>query len=147
MWGPVLWEWCVEVSLATSCWTGMVRGIGPPLLLVSGLRALIAVSIKGWVIFSLVGCSFICSCWTGTAYCSLLTWTETKQVRQLVICGAIISSINMVMTGTSRGISQLQISHCQEDPPKRDCSHPENSPAHSLRSCRVWMFFLRTVRL
>ena len=47
----------------------------------------------------------------------------------------------------SRGISQLQISHHQEDPAERDCSHPENSPAHSLRSCRVWLFFLRTVRL
>ena len=45
------------------------------------------------------------------------------------------------------GISQLQISHHQEDPPKRAWCHPENSPACSLRSCRVWMFFLRTVRL
>ena len=32
-----------------------------------------------------------------------------------------------------------------EGSPKRDCSH-QNSPAHSLRSCRIWIFFLRTVR-
>ena len=54
----------------------------------------------------------------------------------------------MVITGISRGISQLQISHSQEkDPPKRNFGHPKNSLAHSLRSCRIWMFFLRTVRL
>ena len=45
------------------------------------------------------------------------------------------------------GISQLQISHRQEDPPKRDFSHPKNSPACYLRSCRVWMFFPTTVGL
>ena len=96
----------------------------------------------------MVSCSFIYPCWTGTACYSLLTWAETKRVRQLIIHGAIISSINMVITGISRGISQLQIPLRQEkDPTKRDCSHPENSPAHSLRSCRIWMFFLRTVRL
>ena len=34
--------------------------------------------------------------------------------------------------------SQLQISPRQEkDPPKRDCSHPENSPACSLRSSMI----------
>ena len=37
-------------------------------------------------------------------------------------------------------ISQLQIPHHQKDPPKRDCSHLENSHAHSLRSCRIWIF-------
>jgi len=31
--------------------------------------------------------------------------------------------------------------------PQRDCSHLENSPAHSLRSCRIWIVFLRTERL
>ena len=35
----------VEVFLATSCWTGMARALGLPLLPVSGLRVLIAVSI------------------------------------------------------------------------------------------------------
>ena len=30
---------------------------------------------------------------------SLLTWAETKQVRQLIIYGAIISSMNMMITG------------------------------------------------
>ena len=98
------------------------------------------------MIFSVVGCSFIYPCWTDTAHCSLFSWAEMKWVRQLIIHGAIISSINMVMTGISKGISQLQIPHCQKDPPKRDCSHP-NSLARSLRSCRIWMFFLRTVRL
>ena len=96
----------------------------------------------------MVRCSFVYPCWTGTACCSLLTWTETKWVRQLTIHTAIISSINMVITGISRGINQLQIPpHQQKDPPKRDCSHPKNSPAHLLRSCRIWMFFLRTARL
>ena len=38
------------------------------------------------------------------ACCSLLTWAETKWVRQLIIHGSIISSINMVITRTSRGI-------------------------------------------
>ena len=49
---------------------------------------------------------------------SLLTWAETKWVRQLIIHAAIISSINMVITGISRGISQLQIPPCQEEDPK-----------------------------
>ena len=106
-------------------------------------------SLWWWVIFSVVGCSFVYPCWTGTACCSLLTWAETKWVRQLVIHGAIINSINMVITRISRGISQLQIPHRQgKDPQKRNCSHPEDSPAHSLRSCRIWIFFffLRAVR-
>ena len=50
--------------------------------------------------FSVVRCSFIYPCWTGTACCSLLTWAETKWVRQLIIHGAIISRINIMMTGT-----------------------------------------------
>ena len=96
----------------------------------------------------MVRCSFTYPCWTGIAYCTLLTWAETRQVRQLIIHGAVTSSINMVITGISRDISQLQIHPCQEkDPPKRDYSHPKNSPTHSLRSQRIWMFFLRTVRL
>ena len=96
----------------------------------------------------MVSCSFIYPCWTGTACCSFLTWSETKLVRRLIIHGAIISSINMVITGISRGISQLQIPpHQEKNSPKTDCSHPKDSPAHPLRSCRVWMFFLRTVRL
>ena len=73
----------------------------------------------------------------------MLTWAETKQVRQLIIHGVIISSINMVITRVSRGISQLHIPPRQEkDPRKRDCSHPEDSPACSLRSCRLWNVFL-----
>ena len=47
--------------------------------------------------------------WTGTACYSLLTSAETKWVKQLIIYGAIIRSINMVITGISRGISQLQV--------------------------------------
>ena len=100
------------------------------------------------MLFSVVGYSFIISCWTGTACGSLLTCAETKWVRQLIIHGAMISSINMVVTRISRGISQLQIPYHQEkDPPKRDCSHPRSSPACSLRSHRICMFFLSTVRL
>ena len=77
----------------------------------------------------------------------LLTWAETKQVRQLIIHGAIISSINILTKKISRSISQLQISpHQEKDHPKRDCSHPENSPFCSLRYSRIWKFFLRTVR-
>ena len=35
-------------------------------------------------------------------------------------------------------VGKLQISpHQEKDPPKRDCSHLENSPAHSLRSSRI----------
>ena len=48
--------------------------------------------------FSVVGCRFIYHCCTGTAWCSLLTWAETKRVRQLVIHGATISSINIMIT-------------------------------------------------
>ena len=88
--------------------------------------------------FSVVSCSFIYPFWTGTTCCSLLAWAETKWFRQLIIHGAIISSINMVNIGISRGISQLQIPHCQKDPPKRDCSHPKNTSVHSLRSSRIW---------
>jgi len=36
----------------------------------------------------------------------MLTWAETKWVRQSIIHGAIISSVNMVITGISRGINQ-----------------------------------------
>ena len=100
------------------------------------------------MIFFVVRYSFIYPCSTSAAFFSLLTWAETKWVRQLIIHGVIISSINMVITRICRGFSQLKISSCQEmDPPKRDCGHPENSPACSLRYCRIWMFFLRTVRV
>ena len=124
-----------------------MRGIGPPPL--ASLRPQSPYnSVQGWVMFSVVSCSSIYPCWTGSACYSFLTWAETKQVKGLIIHGTIISSINMVITGISRGMSQLQIPpHQEKDPPKRDCSHPKNSPDHSLRSCRVWMFFLRTVRL
>ena len=45
---------------------------------------------------------------------------KTKWVRQLIIHGAIISSINMVITRITRGISQFQIFHLQKkDPLKR----------------------------
>ena len=86
-----------------------MKGIGPPPLAILNLRVLILVPIWGWVIFSMVRCSFAYPWWTGTACYSLLTWAETKWVRQLIIHGTIISSINMVITGISRGISQLQI--------------------------------------
>ena len=66
----------------------------------------------------------------------------------MIIHATITSSIDMVITGVSRGTGQLQIPPRQEkDPLKRDCSHPKNSPACSLRSRRFWIFFLRTVRL
>ena len=63
-WSVMIWEAQffgnrgIKFSLSTSCWTGMVGGIGPPHLAISSLRVLIAVSIWGWVIFSMVGCSF-----------------------------------------------------------------------------------------
>ena len=45
-------------------------------------------------------------------------------------------------------INQLQIPpHQKKDPPESDCSHPKISSANSLRSGRIWMFFLRTMRL
>ena len=110
MGGPVLWEQGHRsLSGLLPAELGWGGALGLPLLPVSGLRVLIVVSIQGWVIFSVVGCSSIYHCCTGTACCSLLTWAETKRVRQLIIHGAITSSINMVMTGTSRGIRQLQI--------------------------------------
>ena len=110
MGGPVLWEQGHRsLSGLLPAELGWGGALGLPLLPVSGLRVLIVVSIQGWVIFSVVGCSYRYPCWTSTAFCSLLTWAETKRVRQLIIHGAITSSINMVMTGTSRGIRQLQI--------------------------------------
>ena len=40
-------------------------------------------------------------------------------------------------------ITTIQIPARQEkDPRKRYCSHPEDSPACSLRSCRLWNVFL-----
>ena len=33
------------------------------------------------------------------------------------------------MAGTSRGFSQLQISHCQKELPKRDGSHTQKLPS------------------
>ena len=100
----------LEMGVLRSFWLlpaelGQWGALGLPLLIVSGLRVL-----TGWVMFSVAGWSFIYPYWTGTAYCSLLTWAETKRVRQLIVYGAIISSINMVITRTSRGISRLQIS-------------------------------------
>ena len=48
----------VEVFLATSCWTGTVRGIAPPPL--ASLKPQSPYSgVQGCVIFSMVGCSFI----------------------------------------------------------------------------------------
>ena len=74
-----------------------------------------------------------------TAFCSLLTWAETNQVKQLITHEAITNSINMVITGFNRGISQFQILLYQEkNSPKRDCSHPEDSLAHSF-----FFFFLQ----
>lgn len=78
---------------------------------------------------------------------SLLTWAETKQVKQLITHEAIISSINMVITGFNRVISQFQILSYQErNSPKRDCSHPEDS---LLFFKILWskLFPWRTVRL
>ena len=168
MGGPILWElgyqglsgyfllnWDGEGHWASpSCWSQASESLQwcwKELNMTEWLNWLTKL-ILGWVIFSMVRCRYryiyIYPCWTGTACCSLLTWAEAKQVRQSVIHGAIISSINMLITGISRGISQLQIPpHQENDPPKRDFSHPENSPACSLRSYRIWMFFLRTVRL
>ena len=91
----------------------------------------------------MVGCSFIYPCWTGAACCSLLTWTETKWVRQLIIHGAIISRINMMITWIVGWGARYQLQippHQEKDPPKRDWSHPKNSLAHSLRSCRRCFF-------
>ena len=67
----------------------------------------------------MVGCSFIYPYWTGTACCNLLTWAETKWVRQSIIHGAAISIINVVITRVSRGISHLQIFPHQEKDPQR----------------------------
>ena len=75
-------------------------------------------------------------------------YTEIKWVGLLIVRGEIINSISMVITGVSRDINQLQVpTHQEKDPPKRDCSHPRSSPACSLRSHRICMFFLSTVRL
>ena len=98
-----------EVFLATCCWAGTVRGIGPPTL--SSLRPqspYSGVHLKVSNIFFAVSYSFIYPCWTGTAYCSLLTWAETKWVRQLIIHGAIISSFNTVITGLVGTFSLVQ---------------------------------------
>ena len=67
--------------------------LGLPLLLVSILRALIAVSKGVWYIPWLAVVLYLC--WTGTACCSWLTWAETKQVRQLTVHGIIIIIINI----------------------------------------------------
>ena len=68
----------------------------------------------------MVGCSFIYPYCTSTAFCSLLTWAETKWVKQLITHGTIISSIYMLITRISRGISQLQIPLSQEKDPQRE---------------------------
>ena len=76
----------------------------------------------------------------------MLTWAETKWVRQLIIHGAIISRINMMITWIVGWGARYQLQippHQEKDPPKRDCRHSENSPACSLRSCRIWNVFLR----
>ena len=96
----------VCLLLAELGWWG---ALGLPLLLVSSLRVLTAMSIQGWVILSMAGCSVIYPCWTGTTCCSLLTWAEMKWFRQLIIQGAIISSINMRITGISRGIDECKL--------------------------------------
>ena len=54
----------------------------------------------------------------------------------------------MVITRISRGYKPTpNLPLPGEGTPKRDYSPPKNSPAHSLKSGRIWMFFLRTVRL
>ena len=84
------------------------------------------------MIFSVVGCSFIYPCWSVTACCSLLTWAETKWVRQLIIHGAIISSINMGTIRTRRGISQLK------SPITRMTQVPSCSGIRRSISCLFW---------
>ena len=124
----------------------MARGIGPPPLAslkspYSGVHLMLSD-------FFVFGCSFIYLCGTGTACCNLLTWAETKWVRQLIIHGTTTSSNNMVMTGISRGISQLQISPHQEIPQREILA--------TLRTLQLilWdpvgsekIFLLRTMRL
>ena len=53
----------VEVFLATSCWTGVARDIGPPPIASLNLQSPYS-GVQGCVIFSVVSCSFI----------SLLNW-------------------------------------------------------------------------
>ena len=68
----------------------------------------------------MVRCSFIYPCWTGTACCSLLTWAETKWVRQLIIHGAIISSINMVITGLVGALANSKLPLTRRRIPQRE---------------------------
>ena len=98
----------------------MVRAFGPPPL--ASLRPQSPYSGVHHRVSDIfvVRCNFIYPCWTCTACCNLLTWAERKWVRQLTIQGAIISSINMVITGISMGIGQLQIPPCQEKIPQRE---------------------------
>ena len=123
MGGPVLWEWgCWGLSgYFLLSWDG--EGHWGPLLLVSSPESLYQCPSKGewyfpWlgvVLYILVELAlYFIACWHGK---------RQKWVKQLIIHAAIISSINMVITRISMGISQLQIPPGQEkDPPKRDCS-------------------------
>ena len=79
--------WLLPAELG---WWGV---LGLPILLVSILRALIAVSKGVWYIPWLAVALYLC--WTGAACCSWLTWAETKQVRQLTVHGIIIIIINI----------------------------------------------------
>ena len=80
--------WLLPAELG---WRGV---LGLPLLLVSGLRVLRECPSKDeWYFLWLAVVLYLC--WTGSACCSLLTWAETKQVRQMTVHGTIISIINM----------------------------------------------------
>ena len=141
---PVLWEeghWCLSGYFFLS-WYG--KGVGPfPIVNLKLQGPYGDIWLRVSEIFSVVRCSSTYPCWINSAFCSLLTWAETKQVKQLITHEAITNSINMVITGFNRGISQFQILLYQEkNSPKRDCSHPEDSLAHSF-----FFFFFTKITL
>ena len=89
-----------------------------------------------------VGCHFLLQCMKVKSESEVAQLCPT--LSDPMDCSPPGSSVHVIFQarvlewGAIAFFSQLQIHHCQEkDPPKRDCSHPENSPAHSLRSSRI----------
>ena len=99
-----------------------------------------------------VGCHFLLQCMKVKSESEVAQLCPT--LSDPMDCSPPGSSVHVIFQarvlewGAIAFFRQLQIHHCQEkDPPKRDYSHPKNSPACSLKSCSIRLFFLRTMRL
>ena len=80
--------------------------------------------------------------WSGLPFPSPMHESEVAQ-----FCPTLSDPVDCSLPGSSvHGIFQAEVLEfplARRRIPKRDYSHPKNSPVHSLRSCRIWNVFLK----